>query len=238
VGSKVSKLRQGDAVLGTVSMKRSGAFAGRLITAESLVVPKPANLSFVEAACLPIAGVTAWQALVKAAKLERGERLFINGAMGAVGRAAIAISQLIGADATGRVGTGSLAQGRALGLAATLDYAKPLPASLDGSFDVVFDCNGSLSIRQAARILKPGGVIVDIAPTSSKFLCGLLSRSRKTLFADLGEDNLLEVVGLAAAGKLAIPVARTLRLEEAPGLLASLERGERLDGKAVITFAE
>lgn len=235
-GSRVSHFKPGDAVVGTVSMKGSGAFAPRLITSPKLVVKKPDSLSFAEAACLPIAGVTAWLVLVKHARLKRGQKLFINGAMGAVGQAAMAIARALGAQVAGRVGPKAVAQAQSLGLSPALDYTMPLPASVEGAFDVVFDCSGNLSAREARRLMKPGGTIIDIVPTPAKFLRALVSRSRKVVIADTKAENLQPVVDLAAAGKLAIPIVRTISLDEAPELLAALERGERLNGKAVIVF--
>ena len=236
VGSRVSQLKPGDAVAGTVSMKASGAFAPRLITSQRLVVKKPDSLSFAEAACLPIAGVTAWLVLVRHARLQRGQKLFINGALGGVGQAAMAIARELGAQVAGRVGPKAVAQAQSLGLNPALDYTRPLPASVEGAFDVVFDCHGSLLAKEARRLIKPGGIIIDIVPTPAKFLRALVSGSRKVVIADPKAENLQQVIDLAAAGKLAIPIVRTLSLDEAPVLLAALERGERLNGKAVITF--
>ena len=236
VGSKVSRFKPRDAVIGAVSLKASGAFASKLITSQNVVVKKPDNLSFEQAATLPIAGVTAWCALVKQAQLARGQKVFINGAMGAVGQAAMAIAREIGAEVVGRVGPKSIAKAQSMGLAETLDYTKPLPENLNGIFDVVFDCNGSLTPAEEGRLKKKGGRIYDVAPTASKFIRSLLSRSRKIIFADLKAENLQQVVDLAAAGKLAIPVVKTCSLDDAPDVIASLERGQRLNGKAVITF--
>ena len=236
VGSKVSRFKPGDAVVGAVTLKAAGAFATKLIASQKYVVKKPDGLSFAQAATLPIAGVTAWCALVKLAQLARGQKVFINGAMGAVGQAAVAIAREIGAEVVGRVGPKSITQAQAMGLAHPLDYTKPLPEALNGTFDVVFDCHGSLTAAEEGRLRKRGGKICDIAPTASKFIRSLLSRSRKVVFADLRAENLQSVVDLAAAGKLVLPIVKTCPLEEAPAVLASLERGERLNGKAVITF--
>lgn len=236
VGSTVSNLKPGDAVVGTVSMKCSGAFAPRLITSSDQLVKKPDNLSFAETACLPIAGVTAWLVLVKHARLTRGQKLLINGATGAVGHAAIAIAREIGAEVTGRVGPQSIAKAQSLGLSLALDYTKPVPKALDGVFDVVFDVHGSLSIPEGDRLIKQGGKVFDIAPTTWKFLRALVSRSRKVVIAKVTAVNLQPVVDLAAANKLSIPVVQTVSLAQAPALLASLEQGQRLNGKAVIAF--
>jgi NADPH:quinone reductase-like Zn-dependent oxidoreductase len=236
VGSKVSEVKPGDAVVGTVPMKSSGAFATRLITKRNLLVLKPDSISFSEAASLPIAGVTARHVLIKSARLQRGQKLFINGATGAVGLAAIAIARDIGAEIVGRVAPRAVAHARSLGLSLALDYTKPVPQSLNGSFDVVFDANGSLSVKEGDRLIKRGGVVIDIVPTQPKFLKALVSRSRKFVFSDPKAENLQKVLDLAAAGKLTLPIARTVSLADAPVLLASLEQGKRLSGKAIIAL--
>jgi NADPH:quinone reductase-like Zn-dependent oxidoreductase len=236
VGPKVSRFRRGDPVVGTVSMKRSGAFAPMLITTENFLVNKPSTLSFEHAASLPIAGVTAWQALIKVAGLRRGQRLFINGATGAVGQAAVAIANAIGVHVTGRVGPQSVGLAPSLGLSLALDYTQALPGSLYGSFDVVFDVNGSLHVGDGKRLATRDGMILDIVPSKAKFLCALVSRSRKVIFADVKAENLQHVIDFAVANKLEIPIVQTVRLSEAPLLLASLEKGARLNGKAIISF--
>ena len=236
VGAQVSDLAPGDAVVGTVPMKTSGAFAPMLITLRELVVKKPQGLSYAEAATLPIAGVTAWQALVQNAGLARGQRVFINGASGGVGQAATAIARAIGAVCVGRVGPQSMADAQASGLSLVLDYTQPLPDHLDGTFDVVFDAHGSLTTREGDRLARRGGKVVDIVPTPQKFLRALVSRSRKFLISSPKAAHLQPVMDLAAARQLALPIARTITLSEAPALLAALERGQRLKGKAVIAF--
>lgn len=235
-GPAVSRFQPGDEVIGSVSYKVGGAFATHVISSQEYLVRKPANLSFAESACLPVAGVTAWVGLVQYGHLKPGERVFINGAMGAVGQAAVTIARGMGAIVVGRVGPRSMDEAQLLGLGSTLDYTKPLPHSLDGTFDVVFDCHGSLSVSEEERLRKPSGRIVDAVPSPSKILRALFSRSRKVILIDPKAQILQSVADLAADGKLAVPVARTISLSEAPSVMAALERGERIDGKAVITL--
>jgi NADPH:quinone reductase-like Zn-dependent oxidoreductase len=111
-----------------------------------------------------------------------------------------------------------------------------LPTSLSGAFDVVLDCNGTLSPKESKHLIKRGGIVVDIVPTLGKFLRSFTSSWYKVLIADTKAENLQAVTDLAASGKLNIPIARTVSLPEAPSLLESLERGERLFGKALILF--
>jgi NADPH:quinone reductase-like Zn-dependent oxidoreductase len=158
--------------------------------------------------------------------LKRGDNLFINGASGAVGHAAVAIAGDIGAEIVGRMGPQSIGRRQLPGMRLTLDYTKPIPPTLNGSFDIVFDVNGSLSIKEGAQLIKRGGTIIDIAPTQQKFLKALFSGCRQVIFSNPRAEYLQPVVDLAAAGKLSIPIAQTISLVDAPALLASLERGD------------
>lgn len=236
VGANVSQFKAGDNVLGTTSMKASGAFAQELITAQKWVVKKPDNLTFIQAACLPIAGITAWLALLKKGALKRGQKVLINGAAGAVGQAAVAIAKAIGAEVVGRVGPKSLANSELLGLTTALDYTQPLPATLNGSFDVVFDCHGSLSVKQEDLLLKRGGKIIDIVPSAEKIIRAIFWSSHEFLFANPKAENLQAVVDLASAGNLTIAISKEIILADAPAVLTALENGESHSGKVVILF--
>jgi NADPH:quinone reductase-like Zn-dependent oxidoreductase len=158
--------------------------------------------------------------------------------MGAVGQAAVAIARDLGVEVIGRASQKSLPHAKSIGLSVALDYAQPLPRAFDGTFDLVFDVHGSLSASEGDRLVKRGGVVVDIAPTKTKFLRALVSRSRKVVFADVSSKNLEQVIRLAADRKLVIPIARTIALSEAPAVMAELERGNRLNGKVIISFPE
>ena len=103
-------------MLGTVPPAPAGAFAEKLITKEKLVIKKPASMSYEEAAILPAIGVTAWRALVLQGRLKSGQAVFVNGALGGVGQAAVYIAKALGASVTGRVGPGALADAKAIGI--------------------------------------------------------------------------------------------------------------------------
>ena len=237
VGPKVTRFKVGDEVIGTTTPKASGAFAEVVTTQEKLLVLKPATLSYSEAAVLPIPGVTAWLALVNKANLQPGQTVFINGALGSVGRAAIAIAKSRGARIAGRVGAHSLAEARAAGLSPLLDYAKPIPTELKGAFDVVFDCNGSLTPEEGDLLRKEAGMVIDINLTKKKLLRALLSKGRKLVFFNGKAETLEMVVGLAAAGKLSLPIGATAVLSDAIPLITAVENGKRTNGKAVIQVA-
>jgi NADPH:quinone reductase-like Zn-dependent oxidoreductase len=234
VGSDVTDLQVGDEVFGATEIKPSGAFGEALVTKAKSVIKKPAALSHANAAALPTIGLTAWRGLVDAAKLKAGQSVFVNGAAGGVGQAAAYLAKSLGASVTGRVGPGSVADAARLGLDKALDYTQPPPADLAGSFDVVFDCNGSLSIDEQDMLLKRSGMALDINPTGEKIFRSLLSKRRKFVMGSASQERLAKIGDLAATGKLPVPVGRTAPLSEAIGLISDLEAGRRCEGKAVI----
>jgi NADPH:quinone reductase-like Zn-dependent oxidoreductase len=234
VGASATRLRAGDEVFGMMAPKPSGAFAETLITKENLAVKKPASLTHMKAAALPLAGVTAWRALVDKANLQPGQMLLVNGAFGGVGQAAVRIARSLGARVTGRVGTAALADAKTLGLDSVLDYTKEIPAALQKSFDVVFDCNGSLTPSQADALIKSRGVVIDIVPSPYKFVRSLYSPRHKFALARPNADVLQKIADLAAAGILSISIGRTAPLKEAIAMIADLEAGRHCKGKAVI----
>ncbi|MER9648687.1 NADP-dependent oxidoreductase [Mesorhizobium sp. M0199] len=236
IGPGVVGLVIGDEVLGTTPMKAPGAFAESLITTSNLLIKKPTSLSFPDAAALPSIGVTAWRALIDAGKLKAGQTVFINGAAGGVGQAAIWIAKAFGAVITVRVGPSWLADAEKLRLARVLDYSRPIPDNLKGGFDVVFDCHGSLTAKEEDFLTKRSGVAVDIDPTFGNLVRSLIS-SRHSFVRGVPSSTILQkIVDLAIAGRFPITIGRTARLPEAVALISDLESGKRVPGKAVIVM--
>jgi NADPH:quinone reductase-like Zn-dependent oxidoreductase len=165
-----------------------------------------------------------------------GQAVFVNGAYGGVGQAAVHIAQAMGAFVTGRVGPGALADARAIGIDSVLDYTQEIPASLQREFDIVFDCNGSLSPAEGDMLIKRGGVVVDINPTAYKFVRSLYSLRHRFVFSNQGTDVLQTIADMARSGKLRISIGRTVKLDEAIALIGDLEAGRRAKGKAVIAM--
>jgi NADPH:quinone reductase-like Zn-dependent oxidoreductase len=237
VGAGVTRFRAGDEVFGTVAMKPSGAFAQTLVTKENLAVKKPASISHEAAATLPVAGVTAWQGLVQKGRLKSGQAVFVNGAYGGVGQAVVQIAKVLGASVTGRVGPHSLSDAKAMGMDAVLDYTQKIPQNLNKTFDIVFDCNGSLASSEGDALIRHGGVVIDINPTAYKFIRSLYSPRHKFFFGAQRIEALQTIAELAGSGKLKISIGRTAKLEDAIALITDLEAGRRTQGKAVIVMA-
>jgi len=236
VGPSVTRIKVGDEVLGTASMKNGGAFADKLIADENLVVVKPSALSFVQAAALPIVGATAWCGLVDKAQLKLGQSVFVHGCLGGVGRTAVQLATAIGASVVGSCRGAAVDEARALGLHRVVDYQRFHVDSLQHQFDVVFDTAGTLSLREGRALLKPDGVVLDINPSPSK-LCGImLSRRHRMVVAKPTPHVLAQVADMAAIGQLLRPIGNTVSLSDAIPALTALEQHCIPKGKLVITW--
>jgi len=235
-GPGVGSFRVGDAVLGTTAVRDGGAFGDSVIVAAVRVVPKPEALSFEHAAALPVAGATAWTALVEKAGPRAGQSVFVNGCLGAVGRAAVGLAGMLGASVAGSCSEAGLVEAGALGVGLAFDYRALDPGALKGRFDVVFDTHGTLSLRDGRRMLRPGGVMLDIAPSVLKLVGILLSRRNRMVMADVSARVLAKVVDAAVAGPMLPWVGATVALAEAVPALSALELAGVPKGKLVIVM--
>lgn len=235
VGAGVTRVRAGDAVLGGTSLKGAGAFAEMVIASEKAVVRKPAELSYEQAAAIPVVGLTAFQAMLGKGQLRPGQAVFVNGCLGGVGRAAAQIALISGASVGGSCRATAAAEARELGITPVVEFGFD-PARLERRFDLVFDTAGTLSTTAARTLLKPGGRILDIVPTPSKFARSALPGPYRVMMGRPSTADLDEVARLAAQGRLRIPIARTVPLADAIPALTELERHRTpTGGKLIIT---
>jgi NADPH:quinone reductase-like Zn-dependent oxidoreductase len=237
VGEGVARLRVGEAVLGAASLRRPGAFAELVVADEKAVAVKPAGLTFEQAATLPVVGVTALQALTEAGKLQSGQAVFIHGCLGGVGRVAVQLAKLRGASVAGSCRATSMALAVELGVAPVVEFDVD-PAPLERQFDVVFDTVGTLPIRTARTLIKPGGRIVDIVPTPRKLLRSIVPGPYSAFMGSTKVNDLEEIADAAARGDLHLSIARTVPLEHAVRALTELETsGTPRGGKLVVVMS-
>ena len=233
VGEGMTRIHVGDEVLGASSLKAAGAFAETIIANEQLVVAKPPALSFEEAAALVTVGVTAVQAVLDKGQADAGAHVFVNGAQGGVGRAAVQIARMHGAHVAGSCRNPASDDARGLALDPAVGFGFD-PADMRGRFDLVIDTAGTLPFNKARALLKPGGRVVDINVSPSKLLRGIVIRGYKPLTAQYTTGALQAVADAAANGDLFIPIARTVPLAQAIEALTELERTRAFHGGKLI----
>ena len=151
VGPGVKRLKVGDEVFGVTSIRQAGAFAEYVVADEKNVALKPRSFSFEQAAAFPIVSLTAWNALVTKARLREGQLVFVTGCLGGVGRAAVQIARMRGANVVGSCSASGREEALALGVSEVVDYRAFNVVSHRHRFDVVFDTAGALSLEPMRR---------------------------------------------------------------------------------------
>ncbi|MDD1520761.1 MULTISPECIES: NADP-dependent oxidoreductase [Bradyrhizobium] len=236
VGRDVTNVSVGDEVLGTVDFKKSGAFAEKVVLESSLVAMKSPQLTFSEAACLPIPAMTAWAAIIDRARVRAGSSIFVNGCLGAVGSSAVQLAIAYGARVAGTSSPASMRKADAAGVHPIYAYSDKNAYVRGENFDAVFDTLGTLSVSDGLSMLKPDGVFVDINPTPRRLARGLLSRRYKLAFATMGIKHLSAIAELANKGALKLAVGIEAPFDDAVRTLAQTEAGPRISGKVVLTM--
>jgi NADPH:quinone reductase-like Zn-dependent oxidoreductase len=239
VGGAVTGLRPGDAVFGGVS---SGAFAEYVCVREA-VAPKPANLTFEQAAAVPTAALTALQGLRDHGRIQPGQQVLVNGASGGVGTFAVQVAKAFGADVTGVCSTRNVDLVRSLGV----DYTREDFTRGGQRYDLLLDVAGSRSWRACRRVLKPKATLVVIGgPKANRWMGPLghiagvqlasLGASQKATFfvAKANREDFVALGELLEAGKVTPVIDRRYTLSELPEALRYLGEGHA-PGKVVIS---
>jgi NADPH:quinone reductase-like Zn-dependent oxidoreductase len=245
VGKDVKRFRPGDEVFGG----RNGAFAQYVSVAENgSVAIKPANLTFEQAAAVPIAAITALQALRDKGKLQAGQNVLINGASGGVGTFAVQIAKAYGAKVTGVCSTRNLAMVRSIGADQVIDYTQEDFTKGSQRYDLIIDTVGTHSFAEYRHVMTPHGTLVMVGsqdkgpwlgPLSGAINAQLYSPfvSQKFIFilADMNQDDLGTLRDLMQAGKVTPVIDKRYVLSEAPEAIRYLEQGHAR-GKVVVTL--
>ncbi len=244
VGAGVTRLRPGDEVYGETGMA-DGAFAEYVCVSSNLVEAKPANLTFSEAAAVPLAGVTALAGLRVVAA---GDHVLVNGASGGVGTFAVQIAKALGASVTGVCSTRNVALVSSLGADRVIDYTVE-DFTRGSRYDVVFDLVGNHSLGSLRRALSPEGTLVlsggGVSGDGSLFgPMGLLMRAKAVspfvrqrvvvLTASTTREQLAALRELIEAGSVTPAIDRTYPLSAVPDAIRYVEE-EHARAKVVIT---
>ncbi|CRM35021.1 NADP-dependent oxidoreductase [Pseudomonas sp. 24 R 17] len=257
VGSNVTRFKVGDAVFANVFDLGTGSIAEYVAVPEAVAAPKPANLDFVQAASIPMVGLTSWQALKERADLQPGQKVFIPAGSGGIGTFAIQLAKYLGAKVATNTSTANVQMVGILGADEVIDYKQQAFENVLHGYDLVLGTIRGDAIEKAVEILKPGGKIISLVGPLDKafararglnvfleFVFGLMSRkivrlARKNgvaysfLFARPEGAQLTEIGKLLESGQIQPVIDKVFAFEQAKEALDYLAQG-RAKGKVVI----
>jgi NADPH:quinone reductase-like Zn-dependent oxidoreductase len=247
VGKNVTQFKPGDEVFGG----KNGALAEYVcVLADRAITLKPANMTFEQAAAVPVAAITALQGLRDKGKIKPGQKVLVNGASGGVGTFAVEIAKSSGTEVTGVCSTRNLEMVRSIGADHVIDYTQEDFSKTDQRYDLIFDLVGNHSFSERRRILTPNGICVMAGVGGAGWHDGMGGRllgelnayvgswfvSQKFLayIANLNKPDLTILADLMRDGKMTPVIDKTYKLSEVPAALKYLETGHAR-GKVVIT---
>jgi NADPH:quinone reductase-like Zn-dependent oxidoreductase len=237
VGPGVTLYARGDEVFGMLPFPHGhGAHAEYVVAPTRVFVPKPESLDHVQAAAIPLVGLTAWQALVDTAGIGAGSRVLINGAAGGVGHLAVQVAKARGAYVIALASAANAAFVRSVGADEVIDYAATDFTEVVGDLDVVLEVIGGDYPAKALDVLKYGGILVSIQPTTVASVARDAAERGIRVAGLLVEADRLAMTalaGLAAAGELVPTIAATFPLDQA----ATAQAVKAGPGKVVLTLS-
>jgi len=243
-GRDVKQFQPGDEVFGAKGFA-GGGFAEYVCAVEDKLALKPANISFEEAAAVPVAAITALQGLRDKGRIQRGQRVLIDGASGGVGTFAIQIAKSFGAEVTAVCSTKNLDRARSLGADRVIDYTQEDFTQRERGYDLIMGANAYRSIFDYRRTLSEDGIYVMVGGSLALILqflllaplLSLIGRKKMRFFiANINKKDLDFLKDLLAAGKVVPVIDRRYPLSDMAGALRYLEEGHAR-GKVVITVA-
>ena len=245
VGKSVTRFKPGDEVFGG----RDGALGEYVVVRESRAVAlKPANVSHEQAAAIPIAALTALQALREQGNLEPGQKVLVNGASGGVGTYAVQLARVMGAEVTGVCSGRNSEMVRSLGADRVIDYTKEDFTRGNTRFDLIVDNIGNHSVSDIVDVLTPTGIYVIVGapsedpwigamagPIRAKVYAPFVDQQLKFFIANLEQKDLEYLASLMQDGKLVSVIDRRYPLAQAAEAIRYLETG-RARGKVIVTI--
>jgi NADPH:quinone reductase-like Zn-dependent oxidoreductase len=243
VGKDVTQFQLGDEVFGDLSKCGFGAFAEYVCATESALVLKPANISFEEAATVPVAAITALQGLRDLGQIQSGQKVLINGASGGVGSFAVQIAKVFGAEVTGVCSTKKMEMVRSLGADHVIDYTQADITQNGQHYDLILDAAAYRSVFDYLPILAPAGTYVLVGGSTAQFfhvmfLGSWISRTHrqkvKCLATKTNQADLVTLREFMVAGKIVPLIDRRYNLSEVPAAILHLEQRQVLGKVAII----
>jgi len=239
VGRNVTQFKPGDEVFGACR----GAFAEYVCVIEDKLALKPANISFEEAAAVPVAAITALQGLRDEGRIQRGQKVLVDGASGGVGTFAVQIAKSFGAEVTAVCSTRNVDTARSIGADRVIDYTREDFTQSGQRYDLIIAANAYHSIFDYRRALRPKGIYVmagggGVQMLEGMFLGPLLSligsKKMRSFLARINKKDLVLLKDLLEAGKVVPVIDRRFPLSEAAQAIRYVEE-EHAKGKVVIT---
>lgn len=244
VGKNVTQFQPGDEVFGDLSACGRGTFAEYVCASETALVLKPANISFEEAAAVPVAAVTALQGLQSRGQIQPGQKVLINGASGGVGSFAVQIAKSFGAEVTAVCSTRNVGRMRSIGADHVIDYTQEDFTRNGQQYDLILAANGYHPLSAYQRALSPDGTYVmtggAMAQMFEAMLLGPLvsmtgNKKMGNVMAKPNQENLAFMKELLEAGRVKPVIDRCYPLSEVTEAIRYLEAGHA-QGKVVITL--
>jgi NADPH:quinone reductase-like Zn-dependent oxidoreductase len=246
VGKDVRQFKAGDEVFGDLSSTSRGSYAEYVCVAENTLTLKPAKLSFEEAASVPLAGVTALQAIRDKGQLQPGQKVLINGAGGGVGTFAVQIARAFGAEVTATCSTSKVDMVRGLGAHHVVDYTKEDVTRNGQQYDLILDVGLNRMVSDYRRSLTPQGKYVLVGGAINRFFQFMVMAPLLSLFGSQKFTNIMAapqpkdlefLAGLIEAGKVVPVIDRSFPLAKAADALRYFETGS-VRGKIVISVPQ
>lgn len=242
IGEKVTRFKPGDRVFGGAN----GAFAEYLVRGETgSIALMPDNVSFEQAAAVPVAAITALQALRDSGQLQAGQKVLINGSSGGVGTYAVQIAKSMGAEVHGVNSTRNVEMVLGLGADHVFDYKKENYTESDERYDLILDMVGNHSLLDNSKVMKPTGRLVQVGGPAGDWVgpfrgmiealltAPLMEQEVTSIMAQLDGDDLTNLAKLMSEGKMTSQIDRRFALAETAQAIAYSETG-RARGKIII----
>ncbi|WP_449540460.1 NAD(P)-dependent alcohol dehydrogenase [Ferdinandcohnia sp. Marseille-Q9671] len=244
VGKNVTQFQPGAEVFGDLSSYGWGAFSEYVAVPEKALVGKPSNLSFEEAASVPMAAVTALQAMRDVGKLKFGQKVLIHGASGGVGTFAVQLAKAFGAEVTAVVSTRNVHIAQSIGADKVVDYTSECIRDHVQRYDLILGVNGSEAISTYKRLLNDHGRFIHVGGAGSQLFRTMLvgpmvsingSKKMSAFLQRSNQEDLLFLKELIEAGKVKPVIDKQFPLSKVPAAFSYFEEGHA-QGKVVITL--
>ncbi|MCW2545769.1 MAG: Zn-dependent oxidoreductase, NADPH:quinone reductase [Mycobacterium sp.] len=238
LGSEVTGFAVGDDVYGLIRFDRDGAAAEFVVVPAADLAPKPASVSHIEAAAVPLAALTAWQALLEHADLQAGQHVLVHGGAGGVGVFVVQLAAEFGAIVTATARAKDIPFVTSLGAARVIDFEVEAFDANDSSYDVVVDSVGGDTLDRSFAVVRAGGHLITLSAPPSQEKAASYGITATFFVVEPDRDALTRLAALIDAGTLQIPISATFALSQGRAAYESGAVRGRRPGKTVLVVDE